>query len=347
VSAHAEPASQGAPIVDVSRDPAFAGPSVDHAHLGYVGEGPPPAGGGGDALPVRAELAPPPVVDLVSLTKPRITVMVVTTMLGGMWVASRTIRAAGADPRPAAELALALLGTALVVSGANALNMYIERDTDRLMDRTKDRPLPARRLAPETALWFGVALSAASIPLLLLGVNATTGLLSTMALLSYVLVYTPLKRRTTLALPIGAVPGAIPPLLGWTSVTGRIDAPGFLLFAILFLWQIPHFLAIATFRREDYRRAGLKVLPVEKGDRVTRLHIIAYLALLVAATVLLVPLGVGGPVYLGAAVVLGGAFFAMGAAGFRMGAGARWARGLFFASMVYLVLIFAALMVGA
>lgn len=317
---HVEPASRPAPIADVGRGPA---------------------------LPARAALAPPTVADLVSLTKPRITGMVVTTMLGGMWVASRYARAAGADPRPAVELALALLGTVLVVSGANALNMYIERDTDRWMDRTKDRPLPARRLAPEAALWFGVTLSAASIPLLLVGVNATTGLLSTMALLSYVLVYTPLKRRTTLALPIGAVPGAIPPLLGWTSVTGRIDAPGLLLFAILFFWQIPHFLAIATFRQEDYRRAGLKVLPVEKGDRVTRLHIIAHLALLVAATVLLVPLGVGGPVYLAAAVLLGGAFFALGTAGLRKSAGARWARGLFFASMVYLVLIFAALMVGA
>jgi protoheme IX farnesyltransferase len=240
-----------------------------------------------------------------------------------------------------------LLGTALIVSGANALNMYLERDTDRLMERTRDRPLPGRRLAPEAALWFGVALSASSTPLLLLGANPLTALLAVLALFLYVLVYTPLKRRTTLALPIGAVPGAIPPLLGWTSVTGRIDAPGFLLFAILFLWQIPHFLAIATFRREDYRRAGLKVLPVEKGDRVTRLHIVGYLALLLLATVLLVPLGVGGPVYLAAAVVLGAAFFAFGAAGLRHGAGAAWARGLFFCSMVYLVLIFAALMIGA
>ena len=334
MTVHAERASGRAPI-------------VDPAHVAYVGEGTAPAGDRGGALPARAALAPSVVADLIRLTKPRITVMVVTTMLGGMWVASRYARAAGADPRPTGQLAIALLGTALVVSGANALNMYIERDTDRLMDRTKERPLPARRLAPEVALWFGGVLSAASIPLLLFGVNTTTGLLSTLALLSYVLVYTPLKRRTTLALPIGAVPGAIPPLLGWTSVTDRVDAPGFLLFAVLFLWQIPHFLAIATFRREDYRRAGLKVLPVEKGDAVTRRHIVGYLALLVLATVLLVPLGVGGPVYLTSAIVLGAAFFGLGAYGLRQGTGARWARGLFFASMVYLVLIFAALMVGA
>jgi heme o synthase len=317
--------------------------------VAYVSDSGPPASGDGAALPSRrlSQVA----ADLVSLTKPRITVTVVATMLGGVWVASRHVQAlggaAGEVKATSARLSLALLGTVLVVSGANALNMYIERETDRWMSRTRNRPLPAGRLAPEAALWFGLSLSLSSIPVLLVGVNATTGLLAALALFSYVLIYTPLKRRTTLALPIGAVPGAIPPLLGWTTITGRIDVPGFLLFSVLFLWQIPHFLAIATFRREDYRRAGLKVLPVEKGDRVTRLHIVTYLALLVVVTLLLVPFGIGGPVYLGAAIVLGGAFFGLGAYGLRPGAGDRWARGLFFGSMLYLVLLFAALMVGA
>lgn len=316
----------------------------------YVGQAEPSASTG-CVFPERPHFSL--AADLVSLTKPRVTVMVVATMLGGMWIASRALRAGlygeaamEAAAVPAARLVLALLGTVLVVSGANALNMYIERDTDGLMRRTRNRPLPARRLSPDVALWFGVALAATSIPLLFVGVNTTTGALAALALLSYVLVYTPLKRKTTLSLPIGAVPGAIPPLLGWTTITGRVDMPGFLLFAVLFLWQIPHFLAIATFRREDYRRAGLKVMPVEKGDRATRLHIVGYLALLVTATVLFVPFGVCGPVYLGAAVVLGGAFFGLGAYGLRADAGNRWARQLFFASMVYLVLIFAALMVG-
>ena len=286
--------------------------------------------------------------DLVSLTKPRITRMVVATMLGGMWIAARYLRANGVDALPpTSQLVLGLIGTVLVVSGANTLNMYIERDTDGLMERTRNRPLPARRLAPEIALWFGVLLSAVSVPLLLAFVNATTGVLAAVALLSYVLVYTPLKRRTSLALPIGAIPGAIPPLLGWTTVTGRVDMPGFLLFAVMFLWQIPHFLAIATFRRDDYQRAGHRVLTVEKGDRVTRIHIVAHLALLLAASVLLVPFGVGGPVYLTAAILLGGAFFALGAVGLRPSAGNKWARQLFFGSMLYLVLIFAALMIGA
>ncbi|WP_437651345.1 heme o synthase [Sorangium sp. So ce362] len=312
-----------------------------------------PSGGDDCALPTSARPLLQVAADLVSLTKPRITRMVAATMLGGMWVASRYLRVGlggqGVDRAavPVTQLALALLGTVLVVSGANVLNMYIERDTDRLMDRTRSRPLPARRLAPEVALWFGIALSATSLLLLFLGVNAVTGALAALALLSYVLVYTPLKRRTTLSLPIGAIPGAIPPLLGWTSVTGQIDAPGFMLFAVMFLWQIPHFLAIALFRQDEYRRAGLKVLPLEKGDRTTRLHIVGYLALLVLASVLLFPLGVAGPVYLGAAVLLGGAFFGLGVSGLRPGTGAPWARRVFFASMVYLVLLFAALMIGA
>jgi heme o synthase len=173
-----------------------------------------------------------------------------------------------------------------------------------------------------------------------------TGLLAAIALVSYVVVYTPLKRRTTLSLLVGAVPGAIPPLLGWTAVTGRIQLPGVLLFGILFLWQVPHFLAIATFRRDDYARAGLKVLPVERGDRVTRWHIVAYLVALVGVSLSLVATGVGGALYFGAAAVLGAGFLGVGLWGLRPSAGVRWARGLFAVSIVYLVLLFAALTVS-
>jgi protoheme IX farnesyltransferase len=280
--------------------------------------------------------------DLVSLTKPRITAMVVITMLGGMWLATRS----GGPQRSVLTLSLAMLGTVLVVSGANVLNMYIERESDRFMARTKNRPLPSGRMAPEIALWFGLAISALAIPLLTFAVNAMTGLLAAFALVSYVLVYTPLKRTTTLSLLIGAAPGAIPPLLGWTSVTGHTEWPGVLLFGILFLWQIPHFLAIATFRREDYRRAGLKILPVERGDRVTRHHIVAYLVALVAVTLLLVPFGVGGSFYLVSAIGLGAVFLGFGAWGLRPSAGARWARGLFITSIFYLVLLLGALAVN-
>lgn len=277
--------------------------------------------------------------DLVALTKPRITAMVVITMLGGMWLATRS----GGPQRSLFTLAMALLGGVLVISGANTLNMYIERESDRFMARTKNRPLPSGRMAPEIALWFGLALSALAIPLLTFAVNAMTGLLAAFALVSYVLIYTPLKRTTTLSLLIGAAPGAIPPLLGWTSVTGHTEWPGVLLFGILFLWQIPHFLAIATFRREDYRRAGLKILPVERGDRVTRHHIVAYLVALIAVTLLLVPFGVGGSFYLASAIGLGAVFLGFGAWGLRPSAGARWARGLFITSIFYLVLLLGAL----
>jgi protoheme IX farnesyltransferase len=282
------------------------------------------------------------VTDLVALTKPRVTVMVVATALGGAWLAARR---AGATPT--STVLLALVGTAVIVGGANALNMYLERDTDALMVRTRNRPLPSGRMAPGVALAVGLMLSAVSLPLLTFAVNAATGLLAAIALVSYVLLYTPLKRRTSTALLVGAVPGAMPPLIGWTSVSGAIDVPGLLLFGVLFLWQVPHFLAIATFRQTDYARAGMMVLPVERGERVTRRHIVAYTVALIVVTLLLAQVGVGGPAYLPSAVILGAAFLAFGAWGLRPGTGARWARGLFFGSMVYLVLLLTALMAGA
>jgi heme o synthase len=281
------------------------------------------------------------VADLVALTKPRVTAMVVVTMLGGAWLAAHHMDASSAAPS-LAHLAAAVIGTAVVVGSANALNMYLERDSDGLMARTKNRPLPTGRLHPMVALAFGLVLGAISVPALLL-VNTITGALAAAALVSYVCIYTPLKRKTPASLLIGAVPGAIPPLLGWTAVTGRVEWPGVLLFAILFIWQIPHFLAIATFRRDDYTRAGLKVLPAVRGDRVTRLHIVAYLGALVSASILLVFTGVGGTLYLASAIFLGAMFFAQGALGLRASSGVRWARRLFVVSIVYLVLLFAAL----
>lgn len=285
--------------------------------------------------------------DLVALTKPRITVIVVATMLGGVVVAGRYARAMGLPEVSTASIILSLIGTVLVVSGANALNMYLERDTDGLMARTKNRPLPAQRLSPDAALWFGLVISALSLLILGFAVNTTTTLLGAFALASYVLIYTPMKRMTTAALLVGAVPGAIPPLLGWTTVTDRIDAPGAVLFAILFLWQVPHFLAIALFRSGDYQRAGLKVLPAERGEALTRRHIVGYLVVLLAVSLLVVPLGVAGPVYFVAALVFGAAFLGFGLLGLRSSSDVRWARGLFALSILYLMLIQVALVVGA
>ena len=277
--------------------------------------------------------------DLVALAKPRITALVLITTAGGYWLAP-----VKAGPLVAT---LTIVGTILIVAGANALNMYLERDVDGRMERTKDRPLPAGRLAPRVALWFGVALSVAAVPILAIGANATTALLAVLANLSYVLAYTPLKQRSHWALLVGAVPGAMPPLLGWTAATGRIGAGGIVLFAILFLWQVPHFLAISIFRKDEYARAGLKVMPNTVGLRATKHSIARYLFALLAVSLLLVPLGVARTGYTFLAGALGTIFLGWGCWGLREEAGARWARSLFGISILYLALLFCALMVEA
>jgi protoheme IX farnesyltransferase len=211
-------------------------------------------------------------------------------------------------------------------------------------------------MAPRAALWFGVALSVASVPVLAIGVNPLTALLAIFANLTYVLAYTPMKQRSHYALEIGAVPGAIPPLLGWTAATNRVDWAGIVLFAVLFLWQIPHFHAIALFRREEYARAGLKVMPNVAGEDATRHAIVRYSAALLAASLLLFPAGVAHTAYLFGAGLLGAVFFGWGAWGLRarfqsrpsrgvtvddaLAATNRWARSLFAVSIVYLVLLF-------
>jgi uncharacterized membrane protein len=179
--------------------------------------------------------------DLLQLAKPRITALVVFTTAIGLWLAPHGLRPV--------TVALTLVGTVLIVAAANVLNMYLERDSDAMMTRTMNRPLPAHRMDPGLALRFGLVLAAVSVPLLTFAVGALPGLLAAIALVSYVLLYTPMKRQTATALLVGALPGAIPPLIGWTAATERLDLPGVLLFAVMFLWQVPHFLAITLFRR--------------------------------------------------------------------------------------------------
>jgi protoheme IX farnesyltransferase len=289
--------------------------------------------------------------DVIALAKPRITLMVVITAAGGLFLAGRAGRIdqgphvfMGEGRGPGAGLVLStLIGLSMIVAGANALNMYLERDIDRRMDRTKNRPLPAGRMHPRFALWFGVVLSALSVPILAIGANPLTALLAVIANLLYVLAYTPLKQHSQYALHVGAIPGAIPPLLGWTAATASIDAAGIVLFSVLFLWQIPHFVAIALFRKADYARAGLVVTPNVTGDLASRHTIIRWIFALVAASLLVVPLGLAGHGYLIAATVLGAVFFTWGCYGLRAGTGNKWAKSLFGISMVYLVLLFAAL----
>jgi protoheme IX farnesyltransferase len=222
--------------------------------------------------------------------------------------------------------------------------MYLERDTDALMSRTMRRPLPARKMDPRSALRFGLLLGAVSLPLLSLAVGPLPGLLAAIALVSYVLLYTPMKRRSPASLLVGAVAGALPPLIGWTAATGTLDLPGLLLFAVLFLWQVPHFLAIALFRRDDYARAGLRVLPNQPGgDRRARHNIVSYTVALVIVSLLFVPLGVAHNLYFVTALCAGALFVAHGLNGLRPSTGPRWARNEFALSLAYLTLLLGAL----
>jgi protoheme IX farnesyltransferase len=273
--------------------------------------------------------------DVVALTKPRLATMVLFTTAGGAWLA-------GASLTWPVTL-WALLGTILAVLGAHSLNCYLERDTDALMHRTRNRPLPAGRVDPRLALTLGLALSAASLPVLALGTNPLTAALGLLALVSYVLVYTPMKTRSAWALGVGALPGALPPLMGWTAVTNRVQAPGLVLFAIMFLWQLPHFIAIALTLKADYDRAGMKTVPQVMGDRHARAQAALYTLLLVPVTLLLVPLHVAGTAYAVVASVLGAAFLGWSLLGLRRDPGPRWARREFLLSLVYVTGLFGAL----
>jgi protoheme IX farnesyltransferase len=279
----------------------------------------------------------PVLADYLELTKPGITVFALLTTAGTASLAPGTV---------SALLWLPLLaGTALIVGAANTLNMYLERDVDCKMARTKTRPLPAQRMEPEPALVFGIVQTIVAVPILTLWVNPLTAFLGVLALVIYVGMYTPLKQRTTLSLLVGSIPGAMPVLMGWTAATGRIELPGLAVFGVLFLWQIPHFHAIALFRWKEYKRAGHKVAPVEHGKRATHHAILLYLAAQVQVSLLLFPLGLAGIGYLTVALLLGLAYFGYALWGVLSGAGPRWAKRLFFMSLIYLPVLFAALVI--
>ncbi len=278
-------------------------------------------------------------LDLVQLAKPRLTSMVIFTTLGGFLLAPGRVDVVHAI--------LTVIGTTLVVAAANTLNMYWERDSDAFMERTRDRPLPAGRMQPAVALWFGVGLTAISLPLLASTAGPLPATLAAVAFLSYVFVYTPLKRRSWLAVLVGAVPGAMPPLIGWSAQTQHLDAAGLALFAILFVWQLPHFVAISIYRLDEYVRAGIRVLPAVHGVAAAKVHLLVYALLLLPVTLALEPLGVTGRRYTVVAAVLGAGFVGGGFAGLSARRGPRWARGMFLYSLVYLTVIFAVLAADA
>lgn len=274
--------------------------------------------------------------DLLALTKPGVTRMCVLTTAGGMLLAPGEVSVV----RGAATI----LGATMAVGSANAFNMWWERESDALMQRTRGRPLPAGRLAPSVALLFAAVMGVLSLVILALGTEGIAATaLAAFAIASYVLVYTPLKRRTPAALVIGAIPGAVPPMLGWAAVTGRLDPPAWVLFGILLIWQIPHFLAIALFRKKEYARAGIRVVPVVRGDAVAKIQAVAWATILAPVSLMLVPMGIAGSWYMLAAALLGAVFLGWSFTGLDNTAGPRWARGFFLASLVYLPALTAAL----
>ncbi len=280
-------------------------------------------------------------LDFVELTKPRIALLVLFTVAIGAMLASPSV--------PDLTLLFnTLIGTALVAAGASALNQLIERHSDALMRRTENRPLPAGRLQPLEVLTFGITLSVVG-----LGWLAVTGrhplalVIAALTHLSYVLVYTPLKRHTTLNTLIGAVPGALPPVIGWTSVTGTLDLPAMLIFAVVFLWQVPHFLAIAWMYRDDYARAGLQMLPVVDADgSMTARQMLLYCAALVPVSLVPVLQQQAGWVY-GAGALALGLMFLGAVVGFAQAHLRDRARNVLKASLVYLPALLALMLLEA
>ncbi|MGE5142834.1 MAG: heme o synthase [Acidobacteriota bacterium] len=265
---------------------------------------------------------------LVELSKPRITQLVVLTAAAGYYLGSR-------GPFRLGIFLATLAGTALVAAGTNAMNMIRERDIDARMRRTRSRPLPAGRVSPRTATLFAVAAAAAGLAVLVVWVNLLTAALAALTLASYVWAYTSLKRRSTLNTLVGAVPGALPVLGGWTGAGGSLDPAAWALFWTLFLWQLPHFLALAWMYREDYRTAQLRMLSVEDVDgRRTAKMALLYAVALVPVSLLPSLFGVTRVVYFTGALVLGFAYVAASLLMLRDPDRRAW--GVFVASIVYL-----------
>ena len=268
-------------------------------------------------------------VDFFELTKPRIVLMVLITAFVGYYAGS------GSVP-DYLQLLQMLLGTALAAGGTLTLNQFLERETDAMMDRTCRRPLPDGRLQPNDALWFGWALTALGLAYLALAVNVLSALVAAAITMSYLWAYTPMKRFSPLCVPVGAVPGALPPVIGWVAARGELSVDAWVLFAIMFLWQIPHTLAIACLYREDFAKAGIQFLPVIEPDgESTNRQIIVHCSALLVVGLLPTLIGLAGAIYFIASFLLGIGFLASGVS-LVMAPTRAGARRLLFASLIYL-----------
>ncbi len=278
--------------------------------------------------------------DILTLVKARLSLLVLLTTFVGFLIGWR-------GPMDWVLLFATLTGTALCAGGAAALNQWWERDFDALMDRTRSRPLPARRMQPLDALLFALFFCVTGILILALFTNVRAAFLAFATIVTYILIYTPMKRRSTLNTLVGAVPGALPPLIGWVAARGRYDLEGCLLFAVLWFWQMPHFLAIAWMYREDYAKAGFVMLSGRDPlGAITSRQALLYCLCLLMITLLPAFLGFNSALYFVAALVLGGGFCAY-AFGFALHRDRPSARRLFVASIFYLPLLLGMLVLTA
>lgn len=275
--------------------------------------------------------------DVLALTKPRITLMALLVAVVGMMLAPRGFSWI--------QAACALLGIGLLVSGSSAFNMYVERDFDKLMSRTRHRPLPAGRMKPALAYVVGWLLSIMAIVALWLGANPLTCLLGIASLFGYVVVYTPMKRMSSFALVVGSIPGAMPVLLGYTAVSGKVDAVGVALFLVAFFWQLPHFIAISMFRSKEYANAGYPVIPNVIGIPWAKFWTVVTTVLLILSSLLLPAFHAVSSFYTATSLLLGVAFIAICLRGIRRENYIIWSRRIFFFSLIYQTVLFVVLAV--
>jgi protoheme IX farnesyltransferase len=282
--------------------------------------------------------------DFLSLAKPRLSGMVVITAACGLLLARSTEQgvqealAHGVSSTLLRDL-MSLIGTSLIVAAANTINCVLEKDTDAFMERTRNRPLVQGRIAPLTALLVGVGLAVLATALLWSAANPLTAALGLVGFFSYVAVYTPLKRHSMTALFAGAIPGAIPPMMGWTTVTNHMGLGAWVLFGILFFWQLPHFIAISIFRQSEYDSAGLKTVPGTMGVDAAGRHMLIYSALLVGVSLLPCAFDLAGQGYFLAASSIGLLFTGLSLAGILKIGDLNWSRLVFFGSLAYLPLV--------
>ena len=287
----------------------------------------------GMANPVSQQTLTSKFRDYITLTKPEVNLLILMTTSAGYYLGGR-------GPLHIAGLMNTLIGTLLVASGTATLNQWMERSWDGQMRRTASRPLPSGRVSSREAFWLGTLVSVAGGAYLAVAVNALASLLAIFTLLSYLLIYTPLKRKTPLCTALGAVPGAMPTLIGWAGASASINSGAWFLFAILFLWQFPHFLAIALMYREDYARAGYRMLPdFDLDSRFTRAEIFAFTVILVLAT-MLPAVARTGPIYL-LTMAASGAYFLYHVARLMRSTSGVFASRVVHASVLYLPLVLA------